>query len=149
MHQQQGLVEREIRQIVEGGRTQLARSYLGNDFWFYACQNFTFESNCLPHQSLGGDSEYERLHPGRKPRYQAFRKFCQTTYVHVDKARQGELSSGELNKMRPRSESGVLIGHVMGASAYVVYLPRLNKTVTSSAVPGRKARPLDITDTRD
>ncbi|MCP3668577.1 MAG: DDE-type integrase/transposase/recombinase, partial [Gammaproteobacteria bacterium] len=47
-HQQQGLVERAIRQIVEGGRTQLARSYLGNDFWFYACQDFTFKSNCLP-----------------------------------------------------------------------------------------------------
>ncbi len=44
-HQQQGLVERAIRQqIVEGGRTQPARSYLGNNFWwFYACQDFTFQ----------------------------------------------------------------------------------------------------------
>ncbi len=52
--QQQELAERAIRQVVEEGRTQLARSYLGNGFWFYACQDFTFKSNCLPHQSLGG-----------------------------------------------------------------------------------------------
>ncbi len=133
-HQQQGLVERAIRQVVEGGRTQLGRSYLGNDYWFYACQDFTFKSNCLPHQSLGGDSPYERLHPGRKPRYQAFKKFGQTAYVHIDKTRRGELSRGRLNKMRPRSERGTLVGHTMGASAYLVYLPRLKKIVTSSAV---------------
>ncbi len=36
--------------------------------------------------------------------------------------------------MRPRSERGVLIGHAMDASVYIVHLPRLNKNVTSSAV---------------
>ncbi len=61
-HQQQGLVERAVRQIVEGGRAQLARAGLGNEYWFYACQDFTFKSNCLPHQSLGGDSPYERIY---------------------------------------------------------------------------------------
>ncbi len=133
-HQQQGLVERAVRQIVEGGRAQLARAGLGNEYWFYACQDFTFRRNCLPHQSLGGDSPYERIHPGRKPRYQALRKFGQTAYVHVDKMRQGDFSRGARNKMRPRSERGILLGHAMGASAYVVHLPRLNKIVTSSAV---------------
>ncbi len=133
-HQQQGLVERAIRQITEGGRAQLARSYLGNDYWFLACQDFTLKSNCLPHQSLGGDSPYERLHPGRKPRYQAFRKFGQTAYVHIDKTRQGNFSRGKLNKMRPRAERGVLVGHASGAAAYIVHLIRLNKIVTSSAV---------------
>ncbi len=133
-HQQQGLVERAIRHVMEGGRAQLARSYLGNGFWFYACQDFTFKSNCLPHQTLGGDTPHERLHPGRKPRYQAFRKFGQTVYVHIDKTRQGEFSRGKRNKMRPRSERGTLIGHAMGASAYLVHLERLNKVVTLSAV---------------
>eukprot|EP01084_Bolivina_argentea_P010286 19150_1 len=133
-HQQQGLVERAIRQVVEGGRAQLARAYLGEEYWVWACRDFTFKANYLPHQALGGDSPYERLHPGRKPRYQALRKFGQTAYVHVDKSRQGEFSRGRLNKMRPRSERGVLIGHDMGASAYVVHLPKLKKVVTSSAV---------------
>ncbi len=96
-HQQQGLVERVIRQVVEGGRTQLAGSYLGNGFWFYTSQDFTFKSNCLPHQSLDGDSPYERLYPGRKPGYQAFKKFGQTAYVHIDKIRQGGFSRGKLN----------------------------------------------------
>ncbi len=127
---QQDLVERAIRQIVEGGRTQLARSYLGNDFWFYACQDYTFKSNCLPHQSLGGDAPYERLHPGRKPRYQSMRKFGQTAYVHIDKIRQGEFSRGKLSKMRPRAERGTLVGHAMGASAYLVHLcADIRKTV--------------------
>ncbi len=103
-HLQQWLVEKAIRQIVEGGRTQLARLYLGNDFSFYAYHDFTFKSNCLPYQSLGGDTPYERLHLGRKPRYQAFRKFGQAAYVHIDKVRQGEFSRGKLRKMRPRSE---------------------------------------------
>ncbi len=133
-HQQQGLVERAIREIVEGGRAQLARAHLGNEFWVWACRDFTAKSNCLPHQALGGDSSYERIHHGRKPRYQALRKFGQTAYVHVDKSRQGEFSRGKLNKMRPSSEKGILVGHDMGISAYIVFLPRINKTVTSSAV---------------
>ncbi|MCP4088495.1 MAG: transposase family protein [Gammaproteobacteria bacterium] len=133
-HQQQGLVERAVRQITEGGRAQLARSYLGNEYWFYACQDFTFKANCLPHQALGGNSPYKRLHPGRKPRYQALRKFGQTAYVHIDKIRQGEFSRGKLSKMRPRADRGVLVGHASGASAYVVHLDRLGKVVTSSAV---------------
>ncbi len=54
--------------------------------------------------------------------------------MHIDKIRKGELSRGVRSKMRPRSERGVLLGHAMGASAYAVYLPRLNKIVTSSAV---------------
>ncbi len=133
-HQQQGLVERAIRQIVEGGRTQMLRAGLGDKYWFHACKDFTFKGNCLPHQSLGGGSPYERIHPGRKPRYQAFRKFGQTAYVHIDKIRQGEFSRGTRSKMRPRSERGILLVHTMGASAYIVHLPRLDKIVTSSAV---------------
>ncbi len=133
-HQQQGLIERAIREIVEGGRAQLARAYLGNEFWVWACRDFTAKSNYLPHQALGGDSPYERIHPGRKPRYQALRKFGQTAYVHVDKSRQGEFSRGKLNTMRPRSERGILVGHDMGISAYIVFLPRIKKVVTSSAV---------------
>ncbi len=133
-HQQQGLVERAIRQIVEGGRAQLARASLGDKFWTWACKDFAFKSNCIPHQALGGDSPFERLHSGRKPRFQALRKFGQTAYVHIDKSRQGEFSRGKLNKMRPRSERGILVGHAMGASAYLIYLPKMNKVVTSSAV---------------
>ncbi|MCP3662365.1 MAG: hypothetical protein GY696_07695, partial [Gammaproteobacteria bacterium] len=133
-HQQQGLVERAIRQIVEGGRAQLARAYLGEEYWVWACRDFAFKANCLPHQALGGDSPYERLHPGRKPRYQALRKFGQTAYVHIDKSRKGDFSRGRLNKMRPRSERGILVGHDMGTAAYVVHLPRLKRVVTSSAV---------------
>ncbi len=36
--------------------------------------------------------------------------------------------------MRPRSERGILVGHAMGASAYIIHLPRMNKVVTSSTV---------------
>ncbi len=54
--------------------------------------------------------------------------------MHIDKYRQGEFSRGKRNKMRPRSERGILVGHDMGASAYIVYLPRMNRVVTSSAV---------------
>ncbi len=100
----------------------------------WACRDFTSKANYLPHQALGGDSPFERLNPGRKPRYQALRKFGQTVYVHIDKSRQGEFSRGKQNKMRPRSERGILVGHDMGASAYIVYLPKMNRIVTSSAV---------------
>ncbi len=34
------------------------------------------------------------------------------------------------NKMRPRAERGILVGHDMGAAAYVVHLPRLKRVVT-------------------
>ncbi len=112
----------------------MARAHLGNEFWVWACRDFTAKSNYLPHQAFGGDSPYERINPGRKPRYQALIKFGQTAYIHIDKSRQGEFSRGKLNNMRPRSERGILVGHNMGISAYDVFLPRINKVVTSSAV---------------
>ncbi len=111
-HQQQGIVERAIRQIV-GGRAQLARSGLWNDFWFHACQDYAFKSNCLPHQSLGGDSPYERLHPGRKPRYQALRKFDQTAYVHIDKQDEERL---DLEKCP--------YGRILGKLMYLSHMTR-------------------------
>ncbi len=116
-HNQQGLVERATRQIVEGVRTQLARSYLGNAYWFYTFKGFSFKSNCTLHQSLGGNSPYERLNPGRKLLYQPLRKFGQTALLsYIDKFRLEEVSRGGLNKMWPRSERGIIIGHVMGVS---------------------------------
>ncbi len=54
--------------------------------------------------------------------------------MHIDKSRQGEFSRGKGNKIRPRSERGILVGHNMGAFAYVVHLPRMNRVDTSSAV---------------
>ncbi len=108
-HQQHGLAERAVRQITEGGRVQLARAHLGDDFWLSACQDFTMKSNILPHQALGDDTPYERLHHERQPRYQGLRKFGQTAYVHIDKNRKGEFSRGIRSKMRPRAEKGNII----------------------------------------
>ncbi len=84
-HQQNGLAERAIRQISEGGRVQLARANLGDEFWFSACKDFTAKSNLIPHQGFGGDTPFERIHPERIPRYQGVRKFGQTAYVHIDR----------------------------------------------------------------
>ncbi len=61
-HQQHGIAERAIRQITEGGRVQLAGSYLGDKFWFSACKDFAEKSNLLPHQTLGGQTPYEEIH---------------------------------------------------------------------------------------
>ncbi len=133
-HQQNGLVERSIRHITTGGRVQLAMASLGDEFWFDACKDFTSKSNLLPHQALEGDTPFERVHPNKKPRYQSYRKFGQTAYIHIDKARQGILSRGPLNKMHPRTERGILIGHEHGGSAYKIYLPHLERAYTSSAV---------------
>ncbi len=83
---------------MEGGRAQLSRAGLGDEFWAWACRDFAFKSNCIPHQTLGGDTPYERLHPGRKPRYQALRKFGQTAYVHVNKDRKCQFSRGARKK---------------------------------------------------
>ncbi len=133
-HQQNGLVERAIRQISEGGRVQLARANLGDEFWFSACKDFTAKSNLIPHQALGGDTPFETIYPERKPRYQGVRKFGQTAYVHIDKLRKGTLSRGTRSKMHPRAERGILLGSSHGGAAYEVFLPKLNRSVTSSAV---------------
>ncbi len=47
-HQQQGLVERAIRQIVEGGRAQLARASLGDEFWTWACKTLYSNPTAFP-----------------------------------------------------------------------------------------------------
>ncbi len=133
-HQRHGLIERAIRQITEGGRVQLARTHLGDDFWLSACQDFTTMSNIIPHQALGGDTPYERLHHERTPRYQGLRKFGQTAYVHIDKHRKGEFSRGIRSKIHPRAERGILLDTSHGGAAYKVFLPKLKKSIISSAV---------------
>ncbi len=137
-HQQQGLVERAIRQIVEGGRTQLTRASLGDEFWTWACKDFAYKSNCIPYQALGGDSPFERLHPGRKPRYQVFRKFGQTAYVHINKERKGQFSRGSRNTatyLGERKTFGVVL--FVGSPTYVTGMGLLSRLcVTGGPVAG-------------
>ncbi len=113
---------------------QIARAHLNDKFWLSACKDFTDKSNLIPHQALGGDTPFERLHPERRPRYQGIRKFGQTAYVHIDKLRRGVFPRGARNKMHPRAERGILLGSSHGGAAYSVFLPKLNKSVISSAV---------------
>ncbi|CAN0472093.1 unnamed protein product [Discosporangium mesarthrocarpum] len=48
--QSNGIAERVIKQLMQAARSQLVRSGLGEEFWFFAVANSAFKSSGMPHE---------------------------------------------------------------------------------------------------
>ncbi|CAN0497107.1 unnamed protein product [Discosporangium mesarthrocarpum] len=53
--------ERAIKQLMQAARSQLLRSGLGEEHWFFAVADAAFKTGGMPHEFLGGDTPCERL----------------------------------------------------------------------------------------
>ena len=70
--QQNGVVERKHRHIVETAITLLAQATLPLDFWYYACAHAVFLINRMPCKVLSMVSPYKKLY-GKDPELQKFK----------------------------------------------------------------------------
>ena len=82
--QQNGIVERANRTIVEGVRAMLTGRGLPASLWADAAQHFVNIRNVCPRESLGGKTPYEAF-TGKRPHYNSIHVFGAPTWYWVKK----------------------------------------------------------------
>ena len=80
--QQNGVVERLNRTIMEGARSMLYQAKLPLEFWAEACSTAVYLHNRSPTAALKGETPFQRLF-GRRPDISNLRVFGCVSYVHV------------------------------------------------------------------
>ncbi|XP_058005394.1 retrovirus-related Pol polyprotein from transposon RE1 [Hevea brasiliensis] len=107
--QQNGVVERKHKHLLQVVRALLFQSNLPQKFWGHTILHATYIINRLPTAVLNWKSPYEVLH-SQPPDYQILRTFeclCYGTNTKPSKA-----------KFEPRAIKSIFLGHAMGYKAY-------------------------------
>ncbi|KAI3771062.1 hypothetical protein L6452_02215 [Arctium lappa] len=121
--QQNGVVERKNRTLVEAARTMLAYSELPMFLWAEAVATACFTQNRTFINKRFNKTSYELIN-GRKPNVKFLRVFGCRCYVLNDRE--------NLSKFQPKADEGIFIGYSLQSNAYRVYNTR-TKTVIESA----------------
>jgi hypothetical protein len=122
--QQNGVVERKNRTLVEIARTMLDEHRTPRRFWTNAISTFCYISNRIFLRSILHLTPFE-LRFGRKTFVSHFRPFGCKFFV---------LKHGNLDKFESRSFDGVLLGCTSHDRSYRVYNFKTNTVVESSDV---------------
>ena len=109
--QQNGVVERANRTIVEAGRTMLLASNLPKSFWAEATATAVYARNRCPTSTLSNKTPYEAW-TGRKPEVGHMRVFGCLAYALV---------TGKPDKLDAKSKPCIFIGYSSEAKAYRLY----------------------------
>jgi hypothetical protein len=97
-----------------------------------ACLRLNVERRaCTPRAQLNWKSPFQILHPHREPPFKYFKSFgshCTVLKTSAELQRQGKLEA--------RGEPGIYIGtgYHLKQSGYLIWLPRLRKTVVAEHV---------------
>ncbi|KAJ9552828.1 hypothetical protein OSB04_016873 [Centaurea solstitialis] len=123
--QQNGVVERKNRTLVEAARTMLASSKLPLHFWAEAIASAYFTQNrSLVHKRFM-KTPYELVY-NRPPSIKFFKVFGCECYVKNDK--------DNLDKFSPKGDEGVFIGYAKDSPSYRIYNKRTRCVVESTNV---------------
>ncbi|CAA0839680.1 cysteine-rich RLK (RECEPTOR-like protein kinase) 8 [Striga hermonthica] len=123
--QQNGVVERKHKQILEIARSCLFQSGLPLKFWTYGILTAAYIINRLPSSSLNWDTPYERVY-NKTADYHRLKPFgCLVYAVNTLPSR---------SKLDPRSHKCVFIGYVAGCKGYHLYDLENNKVIISRDV---------------
>jgi hypothetical protein len=119
-HEQNGLVERMMRTILNIVRSLLSNAQLPKELWGEAAKSAVYVYNRSPHSSLGFKTPFEKRYKS-KPDISNIRLFGSLVY-HKD-------NTIKVRKLDNRSKTGVLVGY--GVNQYSIYDP-IKKTTTWS-----------------
>ncbi|CAN0503525.1 unnamed protein product [Discosporangium mesarthrocarpum] len=137
--QSNGIAVLAIKQLMQAARSQLVRSGLGKEHWFFAVADAVFKTGGMPHEFLGGDMPCERL-TGKPFNYDRLRIWGAECFVHQHKQVRGAAS-----KFHPYAKRGVLVGHDRTLLCWHVWLPQETKLVTTAHITFHpEGRLLDI-----
>ncbi|KAJ9538374.1 hypothetical protein OSB04_031107 [Centaurea solstitialis] len=123
--QQNGVVERKNRTLVEAARTMLTFSKLPLHFWAEAVASACFTQNRYLITKRFMKTPYELVY-NRPPIIKFFRVFGCECYVKNDK--------DNLDKFSPKGDEGVFIGYAKDSPSYRVYNKKTRRVVESTNV---------------
>ncbi|GKC18794.1 retrovirus-related pol polyprotein from transposon TNT 1-94 [Tanacetum coccineum] len=118
MPQQNGVVERRNRTLVEAARTMLIFSRLPKFLWAEAVATACFTQNRSIIHTRHNKTPYELLR-GRKPNVEYFHVFGSLCYPTNDQ--------DNLGKMKPKADIGVFIGYSKTSRGFRIYNRRTKK----------------------
>ena len=120
--QQNGVVERKNRTLIEAARTMLDESKLPTYFWAEAVNTACYTQNISVVNQAQGLTPYQ-LYKGKKPTLNFLHVFGCKCFVLRN---QGE----NLGKFESKADEGIFVGYAVG-KAYRVYNLRLNIVMES------------------
>lgn len=123
--QQNGVVERRNRTLMEMTRSILKAMGVPNYLWGEANRHATYLINRVPTRALSNQTPYECL-KGKKPSISHIRVFGCMAYAKRD--------AGQLRKLDDRSEAAVHLGIEAGSKAYRLYNPTSKRVIVSRDV---------------
>ncbi|KAI3771213.1 hypothetical protein L6452_02372 [Arctium lappa] len=110
--QQNGVVERKNRTLVEAARTMLAESNLSTNFWAEAIATACFTQNRATIVKRFQKTSYELIH-NRKPNIKYFHVFGCRCYILKDRE--------YLGKFDKKADEGKFIGYSLASKAFRVF----------------------------
>jgi hypothetical protein len=125
MPQQNGVVERKNRTLIDMARTMLGEYMTPEPFWSEAMNTACHAINCLYHHFLCKKTTYELL-TGNKPNVSYFRVFGSKCYILVKRGRH--------SKFAPKVVEGFLLGYDSNTKAYRVFKKNLGLVEATSDV---------------
>ncbi|KAJ9552621.1 hypothetical protein OSB04_016666 [Centaurea solstitialis] len=123
--QQNGVVERKNRTLVEAARSMMAHSGVPQSFWAEAVSTACYTQNRTLIVKRTGKTAYEMVEQ-RKPNIDYFRVFGCKCYVLNDR--------DDLGKFEPKSDESIFIGYSHNSKAYRVFNKRTRTILESSNV---------------
>ena len=120
--QQNGVVERKNRTILNMARSMLKSKNMPEEFWAEAVACTVYVSNRSPTKSLK-DVTPQEAWSRQKPSVSHLRVFGSIAYVHVPKQ--------ERSKLDDRSEKFIFIGYDENSKGYRLFNPDSGKFITS------------------
>ncbi|KAK8921677.1 hypothetical protein KSP39_PZI020061 [Platanthera zijinensis] len=123
--QQNGVVERRNRTIIEMARTMLLSKSMPKEFWAEAAHTAVYILNRSPTKALIKQTPYEGIYK-RKPKVTHFKIFGCIAYVLIQKEDRGKLDK--------KSERCIFIGYSNESKAFRLYQTVQQKLIISRDV---------------
>jgi transposase InsO family protein len=129
--QQNGVVERMNRTMMEKARCMLSGVGIGQEFWAEAVDTACNMVNRSPSSTLG-DKTQQEVWTGKEPSFTHLKVFGCDAYVHVPKENRSKLDK--------KAEKYIFIGYKDGLKGYKLWNPETKKVVYSRDVVFREMK---------
>ncbi|XP_076901307.1 uncharacterized protein LOC143555679 [Bidens hawaiensis] len=123
--QQNGVVERKHRHLLETARVLKFEAKLPTHFWGECIMTEAYIINLLPSEIIENKTPYEIIY-GQKPDYESLKVFGCLAYYHNTETRG--------DKFEERGRQGIFLGYPRGTKGYKIFYVKNGKIIVSRDV---------------